>query len=219
MKTIVVDADLLKDLKPNEFYMYAALKDAVLASKDGVVDCYEVNTPKLTEKQKITAIQALERKGLISRKACTLNTPVEKTEKIEEKSEKKLELPIKEKFSAVAQKEESEEEQAARIHREALEYKKKQSEKDAARVDKEAALRERASKRNEIIETIYKLEGGDLNEIVRMVDNNLNGTEEDNKFLDTMLEKVREADRQERNKNNPSDDDIIAEIFSADMSD
>lgn len=36
MKTIVVDTDLLKDLKPNEFYMYAAIKDAVLASKDGV---------------------------------------------------------------------------------------------------------------------------------------------------------------------------------------
>lgn len=226
MKEIIIDAELLKSLTPNEFYMYSALRKAISESADGKVDCYKVEAPRLTEKQRIKAIQSLEIKGLIRRRQCELSNPLK---------EKIASAPVREEFAtAQAQpqtKEEtptiSMEDEAARLHKEAEEWNKKQAKIDRERIEKMENERERARKRTEIIETIYKKEGGDLNQIVRDVDSNLDGTEKDNEFLDYMIAKIREeypqtqtqTQPQTNNDDNDDDDDLIRQITSFDYSD
>lgn len=241
MKEIIIDAELLKTLTPNEFYMYSALRKAISESTDGKVDCYEVEAPRLTEKQKIKAIQSLEIKGLIRRRQCELSNPAR---------EEIASVSVREEFAAVQPETQtvtvpqpevkqeiptiSEEEEAARLHKEAEEWQRKkeeeQREKDRQRAERIENEQLRAKKRTWIIETIYKKEGGDINQIVRDVDHNLNGTEEDNKFFDYMIEKIQTQypdarwgiDNSNSNNNsniNSNDDNIINEIFNFDYSD
>lgn len=235
MKEIIIDAELLKTLTPNEFYMYSALRKAISESTDGKVDCYEVEAPRLTEKQRIKAIQSLEIKGLIRRRQCELSNSAR---------EEIASAPVREEFAAVQPvtapqseaKEEiptiSEEDEAARLHKEAEEWQRKkeeeQREKDRQRAERIENEQLRAKKRTWIIETIYKKEGGDINQIVRDVDHNLNGTEKDNEFFDYMIDKIQKEypdvrwgiDNSNNNSNsNSNDDDIINEIFNFDYSD
>lgn len=226
MKEIVIDTELLKTLTPNEFYMYSALRKAIAESADGKVDCYEVDAPRLTEKQRIKAIQSLEIKGLIRRRQCELNSP-----KIDMTS-----APVKEEFATAQPQTEikreipaiSEEDEAARLHKEAEEWRKQRDEKqakiDRERIERMENEKERVRKRKEIIETIHKMEGGDINQIVRDVDSHLDGTEKDNEFLDYMIEKIKEIypeaqPQTQTNSNNNDDEDLIRQITSFDYSD